>query len=265
MSGLHYLTTGDDARIAYRIDGDSGLPLLVLSNSIGTDLHMWDGQMAALTRRFRVVRYDARGHGASSVPPGPYSLARLGQDVIELLDALDAPRAHFLGLSLGGLVGQWLAVHAPQRIEWLVLAHTSPWFGPAEPWDARIAAVLEAPDMQDSTATFLANWFPSSWLQDDRSEVVPFRAGLMATNRHGLAGSFAAVQGADLRPDLSRVRAPTLVIAGSFDPVTSASDGELIARSIPGAKLLTLPAVHLSNIEFPRQFEDAVLAFLPAA
>ena len=120
MSGLHYLTTRDDARIAYRLDGDPALPLLVLSNSIGTDLRMWDGQIEALARRFRVLRYDARGHGASSVPPGPYPLARLGEDVIELLDALDAPRAHFLGLSLGGLVGQHpvrLVAGVPQRHE----------------------------------------------------------------------------------------------------------------------------------------------------
>ena len=265
MNGLHYLTTSDDARIAYRTDGDAGLPLLVLSNSIGTDLHMWDGQIAALTRVFRVLRYDARGHGASSVPPGPYSLARLGQDVIELLDALGERRVHFLGLSLGGIVGQWLAVHAPQRVERLVLAHTSPWFGPQDQWEARIAGVLDAPDMHGATATFLANWFPESWLDGARAEVAPFRATLLATNRHGLAGSFAAVQGTDLRSALATIDVPTLVIAGEFDPVTSVRDGELIATSIPGAKLLTLPAVHLSNVEFPRQFEDAVLGFLQAA
>lgn len=132
MSPLHYLTTRDNARIAYRLDGADGLPLLVLSNSIGTDLHMWDGQIAALSEHFRVLRYDARGHGASSVPPGPYSLARLGEDVIELLDALGVQRAHFLGLSLGGFVGQWLALNAPQRIERLVLANTSAWLGPRD-------------------------------------------------------------------------------------------------------------------------------------
>jgi len=121
MSRLHYLTTRDNARIAYRLDGDSELPLLVLSNSIGTDLHMWDGQMPALTEHFRVLRYDSRGHGASSVPPGPYSLERLGEDVLELWDALHVQRAHFVGLSLGGIVGQWLALNAAERIERLVL------------------------------------------------------------------------------------------------------------------------------------------------
>ncbi|MBV7583923.1 3-oxoadipate enol-lactonase [Pseudomonas sp. PDM33] len=264
MSPLHYLTTRDKVRIAYRLDGAGGLPLLVLSNSIGTDLHMWDGQIAALSEHFRVLRYDARGHGASSVPPGPYSLARLGEDVIELLDALGVQRAHFLGLSLGGFVGQWLALNAPQRIERLVLANTSAWLGPQDQWEARIAEVLEAEDMRDTAATFLGNWFPATWLEQDRPEVAPFRATLLATNRHGLAGSFAAVQETDLRTALRNVRLPTLVIAGQFDTVTAADHSELIAEAIPGARLFTLPAVHLSNIEFPREFEGAVLDFLLA-
>ncbi|WP_447744942.1 3-oxoadipate enol-lactonase [Pseudomonas nicosulfuronedens] len=264
MSPLRYLTTRDNTRIAYRLDGPAERPLLVLSNSIGTDLRMWDGQMEALTEYFRVLRYDARGHGASSVPPGPYSLARLGEDVIELLDAQGAQRAHFLGLSLGGFVGQWLALNAPQRIERLVLANTSAWLGPQEQWDERIAEVLAAEDMQGTAATFLANWFPVTWLDPQRPEVAPLRATLLATNRHGLAGSFAAVQETDLRSALRDVRLPTLVIAGQFDTVTAADHSELIAQAIPGARLFTLPAVHLSNIEFPREFEGAVLDFLLA-
>ncbi|MGE9760840.1 3-oxoadipate enol-lactonase [Pseudomonas sp. PDM20] len=264
MSPLHYLTTRDNARIAYRLDGPAERPLLVLSNSIGTDLHMWGGQVAALSEHFRVLRYDARGHGASSVPAGPYSLARLGEDVIELLDSLGVQRAHFLGLSLGGFVGQWLALNAPQRIGRLVLANTSAWLGPQDQWDERIAEVLAAEDMQGTAATFLANWFPAAWLDSRRPEVEPFRATLLATNRHGLAGSFAAVQETDLRSALRDVRLPTLVIAGQFDTVTAADHSELIARAIPGARLFTLPAVHLSNIEFPREFEGAVLDFLLA-
>lgn len=264
MSQLRYLTTRDNARIAYRLDGPTEAPLLVLSNSIGTDLHMWDGQVAALSEHFRVLRYDARGHGASSVPPGPYPLARLAEDVIELLDSLQVQRAHFLGLSLGGFVGQWLALHAAQRIGRLVLANTSAWLGPQEQWDARIAQVLEAEDMQGTAATFLGNWFPADWLEPPWPEVQPLRATLLATNRHGLAGSFAAVQETDFRRALRDVRVPTLVIAGQFDTVTAASHSELIAHAIPAARLVTLPAVHLSNIEFPREFDGAVLDFLLA-
>ncbi len=159
MGNLSFLATSDGASLAYRLDGAAEKPLLALSNSIGTTLHMWDAQLPALTRHFRVLRYDARGHGASSVPPGPYTLARLGEDVLELLDALEVRRAHFLGLSLGGIVGQWLALHAPQRIERLVLANTSAWLGPAAQWDERIAAVLQAEDMSETAAGFSATGF----------------------------------------------------------------------------------------------------------
>ncbi|EPW2943786.1 alpha/beta fold hydrolase [Pseudomonas aeruginosa] len=252
MGNLSFLATSDGASLAYRLDGAAEKPLLALSNSIGTTLHMWDAQLPALTRHFRVLRYDARGHGASSVPPGPYTLARLGEDVLELLDALEVRRAHFLGLSLGGIVGQWLALHAPQRIERLVLANTSAWLGPAAQWDERIAA------------GFLGNWFPPALLERAEPVVERFRAMLMATNRHGLAGSFAAVRDTDLRAQLARIERPTLVIAGAYDTVTAASHGELIAASIAGARLVTLPAVHLSNVEFPQAFEGAVLSFLGA-
>ena len=160
MQDLSFFTTGDGVAIAYRIDGDARLPVLVLSNSIGTTLHMWDGQIPALSRHFRVLRYDTRGHGASGVPAGAYSMDRLGRDVIELLDGLDIPRAHFLGLSLGGFIGQWLGVHAPDRIDRLILANTSAYLGPAPQWDARIAATLQAPDMTETAAMFLATGFP---------------------------------------------------------------------------------------------------------
>ncbi|EQL44642.1 3-oxoadipate enol-lactonase [Pseudomonas aeruginosa VRFPA03] len=247
MGNLSFLATSDGASLAYRLDGAAEKPLLALSNSIGTTLHMWDAQLPALTRHFRVLRYDARGHGASSVPPGPYTLARLGEDVLELFDALEVRRAHFLGLSLGGIVGQWLALHAPQRIERLVLANTSAWLGPAAQWDERIAAVLQAEDMSETAAGFLGNWFPPALLE--RAE----------------PGSFAAVRDTDLRAQLARIERPTLVIAGAYDTVTAASHGELIATSIAGARLVTLPAVHLSNVEFPQAFEGAVLSFLGAA
>lgn len=183
----------------------------------------------------------------------------------KLLDALEVRRAHFLGLSLGGIVGQWLALHAPQRIERLVLANTSAWLGPAAQWDERIAAVLQAEDMSETAAGFLGNWFPPALLERAEPVVERFRAMLMATNRHGLAGSFAAVRDTDLRAQLARIERPTLVIAGAYDTVTAASHGELIATSIAGARLVTLPAVHLSNVEFPQAFEGAVLSFLGAA
>ncbi|WP_447917445.1 3-oxoadipate enol-lactonase [Achromobacter aegrifaciens] len=262
MQDVSYFTAGDGARIAYRHDGRADLPTLVLANSIGTTLHMWDAQIPALTRHFRVLRYDYRGHGASSVPQGAYSLDRLGRDVLELLDGSDIERAHFLGLSLGGIVGQWLGVRAPERIGRLILSNTSAYLGPAPQWDERIAATLQADDRSETAETVLKNWFPASWLRDGNPAIAPFRAMLLNTDKHGLAGAFAAVRDFDLRRTLALIPNPTLVIAGQHDTVTAANHGEQIAAAIPGARLLTLPAVHLSNIELPEAFETAVLDFL---
>ncbi|VVE01328.1 3-oxoadipate enol-lactonase [Pandoraea fibrosis] len=262
MDNLSFFDTPDGARIAYRIDGPEKAPVLMLSNSIGTDLHMWDAQIPAFSRHFRVLRYDARGHGASSVPPGPYSLAQLGDDVVALLDHLSIARAHFLGLSLGGIVGQWLGVHAASRIDRLMLSNTAAYLGPADVWDAPIAAVLQAKDMRETTQTFLRNWFPAHMLDAEDPLIVPFRETLLATNRHGLAGSWAAVQRADLRHDIARITRPTLVIVGEHDTVTAATFGEVIANTIPGARLHAFPAVHLSNVEFAEEFSEVIIAFL---
>jgi len=257
-----YITTGDNVRIAYRFDGAEHLPILILSNSIGTNYHMWDGEVDALSQYFRVLRYDARGHGESSVPPGAYSLDRLGRDVLELMDALGVQRAHFLGLSLGGFIGQWLGIHAPQRIDRLILSNTAAQLGPASVFDERIAAVRAAPDMRETAEGFLANWFPKHMLDAGGPVIDKFRAMLLATDREGLAGLFAAVRDADLRRTIRLIEAPTLVIAGRDDTVTSARHGADIAASIPGARLLTLPTVHLSNIESRQEYLDAVLHFL---
>ena len=262
---LSFFTTGDGCRIAYRFDGAAGQPVLVLSNSIGTDLHMWDGQIESLARHFRVLRYDGRGHGASDAPAGAYSMDRLGRDVIELLDALGIERVHFCGLSLGGFVGQWLGIHTPERIDRLILCNTSSQLGPAAQFDARIASVLEAGEQSETAAAFLGNWFPSRMLEAGNAVVEAFRATLLATPPLGFAGNFAAVRDADLRRTVALIRAPSLVIAGRYDTVTSLAHGELLAASVPGARLLVLPAVHLSNVEYPAEFMAAVLEFLGAA
>lgn len=256
-------TTGDGVRIAYRLDGQQHRPVLVLSNSIGTTLHMWDDQVVDLSRHFRLLRYDTRGHGASGVPAGAYSMDRLGRDVIELLDALGIARVHFMGLSLGGFIGQWLGIHAPQRIDHLILANTSSYLGPTPQWDERIAATLRARDMSDTAAMFLGNWFPADMLRVGGPVIDRFRAMLLAMDPQGLAGAFAAVRDADLRRTIALIDRPTLVIAGRDDTVTAASHGALIAATVPGARLLELPTVHLSNIEQPAEFTRAVLSFLP--
>ncbi|MEJ3742558.1 alpha/beta fold hydrolase [Actinomycetes bacterium KLBMP 9797] len=256
------ITTGDGVRIAYRFDGAPDKPVLLLSNSIGTDLHMWNGQVPALTEHFRLLRYDARGHGSSGAPSGPYSLDRLGRDVVELLDALGLGRVHVLGLSLGGIVAQWLGIHVPERVDRLVLSNTAAYLGPSQQWDRPIAELLEAPDMRATAQMFLQNWFPPRMLQDHNEIVEGFRRTLLATRREGVAGSWAAVRDYDLRRTVALIRSRTLVIAGEHDTVTSARHGEEIAATIPGARLTVLPTVHMANVERPAEFLDAVLTFL---
>ena len=264
MQDRSFFTSGDGYRIAYRFDGPTDKPVLVLSNSIATTLNMWDGQIQALSQHFRVLRYDMRGHGASDVPVGAYSLDRLGRDVIEMLDALDIDRVHFCGLSLGGFVGQWLGFHTPERIDRLILSNTSSYLGPVEHWDRLIASVLQARDMSATATMFLNNWFPRRMLEENNPVIEPFRATLLAMQPQGLAGCYAVVRDTDIRRTIALIPNPTLVIGGQYDTVTLPGHSELIAATIPGAKLVMLPAVHLSNIEYPDDFLKAVLDFLPS-
>jgi 3-oxoadipate enol-lactonase len=264
MQDLAFFTTGDGCRIAYRLEGAADRPVLVLSNSIGTDLHMWDAQASALAKHYRLLRYDSRGHGASGVPAGAYSTDRLGRDVLELLDALGIGRVHFCGLSLGGMVGQWLGIHAPERIDRLILCNTSSWLGPASQFEERIRAVLNDPGLVRTVPMFLGGWFPRHMLDPESPLVAPIRAMLRATPAQGFAGNYAAVRDMDLRRTVALIAAPTLVIAGRDDTVTALSHSELLAATIPGARLFVLPAVHLSNVEFPVEFLAAVLEFLSA-
>lgn len=262
MTDIQFITTGDGHRLAYRVDGPANGPALVLSNSIGTSLHMWDGRVMELARTFRVLRYDLRGHGHSDAPVGAYSIDRLGRDVIELLDALGIAQTHFLGLSLGGMVGQWLGIHAPERIGCLILSNTSAHLGPPDVFDARIAALHPVPDMVEVANTFLANWFPPRMVESDDPRLEPFRATLLAMHPGGLAGCFAAVRDVDMRRTVALIQSPTLVIAGKDDTVTLASHGEQIAATVPGARLVVLPAVHLPHVEDPETYMCVVRDFL---
>jgi 3-oxoadipate enol-lactonase len=255
------IITSDGYHIAYRLDGPAGGPILLLSNSIGTDLTMWDPQVDAFSNHFQVLRYDSRGHGASDVPAGPYSVDRLGRDVVELLDALKISRVHFLGLSLGGMVGQWLGVHVPERIDRLILANTAANLEPVDQWSDRITSVLKA-DRSETAEMFLRNWFPPSMRESNGPIVAKIRAVLLTTEPQGFAGSFAAVRDMDMRRTIALISAPTLVIAGQYDTVTLPSHSELIAATVPGAKLVVLPVLHLSNLESPEAFMSVVLDFL---
>jgi 3-oxoadipate enol-lactonase len=263
MQNTSTFTTSDGQRIAYRVEGPAARPVLMLSNSIATDMSMWDGLMPRLLERIRVLRYDMRGHGASDVPVGAYSMDRLGRDAVELLDAVGLERVHFLGLSLGGMVGQWLGIHASERIDHLVLAHTAAYLGPAADWEPTIRRILAA-SPGENAETFLGNWFPAAMRQGDDPAIRPFRTVLLGTESTGIAGAMAAVRDMDLRRTIALIQRPTLVVGGQFDTVTRAEHSEQIAVTIPGAKLVLLPAVHLSNVELPEVFLGELAGFLPA-
>lgn len=262
MTATKAFRTSDDYRIAYRVQGNPDKPALMLSNSIATSMEMWDGEVDALTKHFRVVRYDTRGHGRSDVPHGPYSLDRLGRDAVELLDELKLERVHFLGLSLGGIIGQWLGIYASERIGRLVLSNTSPYLGPVDRWRQQIAWVLQPANAEEIADMFMRNWFPASMQHERPSVVRTFRAMVQATDPHGIAGNFAALRDMDLRRTDTLITRPTLVIAGRDDAVTLPEHGRLIADTIPGARLVTMPVVHLPNVESADIFLQHVLKFL---
>jgi 3-oxoadipate enol-lactonase len=256
-----YVEVDDGRRIAIRIDGAEDRPPLLLSNSLGTTFHMWDAQMPALTAAFRVIRYDSRGHGQSDAPAGDYSIARLAADALAVLDSLHIETAAFVGLSKGGMVGQWLGAHAPQRLTRLVLANTAAWMGPAQAWQARIDTVM-TDGMGAVTEAVLERWFTPGFGNQAPEAVAPVRDMLLATAPQGYAGCCAAIRDMDQRDSLSAIRVPTLVIGGLHDPATPPAKAEEIAAGVSGARLVMLDAAHLSNIEQPQAFTAALLEFL---
>lgn len=259
--GVQHAPMIDGCRIGWRIDGPDDAPVLLLSNSLGTDMDMWAPQLAQWTRRFRVLRYDSRGHGTSDAPAGPYSMDRLGRDAVELLDGLGFARVHFCGLSMGGMVGQWLATNAASRIDRLVLANTSAYMGPPSAWQSRIDGVL-ADGMAPLAEASIARWFTPAFPSASPDAVEKIRAMLLANDPVGYAGCCAAIRDMDQRLASAYNLLPTLVIAGKDDPSTSVADGEFLASRAAEGELAVLPAAHLSNVECPDAFGDAVIAFL---
>ncbi|HEY0779244.1 MAG TPA: 3-oxoadipate enol-lactonase [Gemmatirosa sp.] len=260
-----HATLGDGCRLAYRLDGPEGAPVLLLVNSLGTALEMWTPQMAAFTAHVRVLRYDARGHGASDAPPGAYSLDRLGRDAVELLDAVGVERVHVCGLSLGGMVAQWLGVRAPERVDRLVLACTAAYLGPPAGWEQRIAMVRQE-GMEALVAPVLGRWFTPAFRARAPEAVAPVHDMLLATPPDGYAGCCAALRDADLRPTTSLIACPVRLIAGVHDPVTPPERSDEIASALhgraAGAEVVRLDAAHLANVEQPDAFARAVVAFL---
>ncbi len=252
---------GQGARIHYEIEGPEDGPVLLLSNSLGTDLGMWSPQMPSLAARYRVLRYDSRGHGRSEAPEGPYTIDMLGQDAVAVLDAAGVERALFCGLSKGGMVGQWLGVNAPDRVGRLVLANTAAFIGAPEVWNQRIETV-RAQGMAAIVPGVIDRWFTKPFQERAPDSVARIRDMLLATDPGGYAACCAAVRDMDQRQAISAIRVPTLVIAGRHDLATSPEQGRLIADTVPGARFLELDAAHLSNIEAEAAFTHALLDFL---
>ena len=256
--------TIQNTRTFYRFEGNARRPVLILSHSIGTDHAMWHPQVADLLPYFQLLRYDTRGHGASDAPQGEYSIERLGQDVLDLADHLAIKQFAFCGLSLGGAIGQWVAAHKPQRVTHLVLANTSPQFGPRANWETRIATVLKG-GMAAFVDTAMQRFFSPDTLAKRNPYAASIRAVFLGTDPVGYAGCCAALRDVDHSTLLQKIAAPTLVIVGDSDVSTPWSGhGEILAQEIAGAKTLHLPAAHLSNIERPRSFTTALLEFLRA-
>lgn len=249
------------ARLFYTVTGPEHAPVIVFSNSLGTDHTMWQPQAAALAGRFRVLRYDVRGHGRSTASDASFTLEDLGRDVIALLDALHIDHAVFCGLSMGGLIGMWLGIHAPERFAKIVLANTAPKIGTAEAWDARIEAVLRD-GMANLVDASIQRWFTPEFAATSSNALDDLRAVLEGLDPRGYAASCAVVRDADLREAVKTISVPVLVITGSDDPATTADEGRALAAAIPGAIYVELHASHLSNREQPGRFTSALLDFI---
>jgi 3-oxoadipate enol-lactonase len=251
----------DGIALHYRFDGDAGRPVMMLSNSLGSTLDMWDLQIPALTEHFRVLRYDNRGHGASDVPDGPYSMDRIGRDAQDLLEGLQVAPVAFCGLSLGGMVGMWLACNAPGLLSRAVFANTSAYFGEPELWNQRIAMV-ETEGMHAAAGTIIQRWLTPEFIEREPAVTAKMLAMLAGIPPKGYSAGAAAVRDLDLRAGLPGIKTPVLVIAGAVDPATPPAMGEAIASAIPGARLAILNAAHLANVELCDEFNKLLVAFL---
>lgn len=245
------------------VEGDESAPVLMLAHPLGTNLHIFDPLMPELLRHFRVVRYDARGHGESVVTPGPYSLDLLARDALGILDALGIERAHWLGASKGAFVGLALLTSAPERIGRAVLANVAAQLGSADMWNERIRTVRES-GIESLAPSLLEGWFTKDFRDRHPEAVERIWSMLLSTPVEGYAGASAALRDADLREEIEEITNPVLVIVGRNDPVTTPGLGALVASAIPDAKLATIETAHMSSIEDPEGITGAAVEFLTA-
>lgn len=245
----------------YKISGTPNSPVLVFSNSLGADNSMWDELIPFLLPYFQVLQYDTRGHGGSEITPEPYTLALLGQDVIDLLDQLKIEKAYFCGLSMGGLIGQWLGIHYPDRFSKIIIANTAAKIGEAEAWNSRIETIKKS-GMEAIVSATMERWFTDVFRQKNSQRVAETKVMFLNTDVLGYANCCAAVRDADFRADLHKITSKILVITGDEDAVTNIEHAEFLVNQIPNATLSILPARHLSATELPEQFASLLIQFI---
>jgi 3-oxoadipate enol-lactonase len=253
--------TSADCPLNIEIAGPERAPVLMLCNSLGTDLHMWDPQVDALTQDFRLVRYDRRGHGKSGVTKGPYAMDMLGRDALAIMDGLKLTKVSWCGLSMGGMVGQWLGAHAPERIERLILSNTNCYYPVKDMWNDRIKLVTEK-GLANIVGPNMERWFTKGFRERSPITIERMTKMFLQTPLEGYVGCCAAVRDMDHRELLAKIKAPTLVIAGREDAATPIENAIYIQNHIAGAALTVLDAAHISNVEQPAAYTNAVLGFL---
>jgi 3-oxoadipate enol-lactonase len=261
LSTRHHRVVTRDAIIQVAEEGVAGAPALMFSNSLGTDTTMWGAQAAYFSTSFHVIRYDNRGHGGSSAPDGPYRLEDLALDAIAVMDFLGCERVHWCGLSLGGMVGQWLAANAPERIAGLVLANTGEYFAGANFWSERISAALEK-GMQHLAGPTLTRWLSAGFVASRPELIVPLQQAFLAVSPAGYAGCCAAIRDADLRASNAGIKKNCLLIAGDDDVATPIPMMKELQARIAHSELEILNSGHLSNIEQPERFNAIVASYL---
>jgi len=245
----------------YKLSGTPNSPVLIFSNSLGTTLNMWDDLVNALLPYFQVLQYDTRGHGNSTVTPEPYTISLLGKDVIDLMDKLNIAEAHFCGLSMGGLIGQWLAIHHPKRIKKLVLSNTAAKIGEAETWNQRIETI-KTNGVQSIADATMQRWFTDEFIKNNKQKIEQQKVLFLNNNAVGYANACAAVRDADFRESVKKITSETLVITGDGDVVTTVEHANYLVNEIAKSELKILKARHLSSVELPQEFANTLIDFI---
>ena len=261
IARMDCIVESNGARISYSVEGPGARPALLFINSIGTTRDLWSPQVPALVGTYRIIRYDARGHGTSAVPAGNYSIEQLARDAIAILDAEDVKQAHVCGISLGGITALWLAVNAAERVSSIVVANTAARIGTIDSWNERMALVQER-GMGAVAEQALQRWFSPDFRQRHADTAEGFRSMVAGCPQAGYLGCCAALRDADLRSSIASIRCPTLVIAGLSDIATPPEGLGFIHQQVAGSKILVLDAAHLSNVEQSEAFTSAVMGFL---